>query len=277
MSDKKNLTIDVEGHQISLVATESENDFISLTDIAKYKNNDSPADVVKNWMRNRNTIEFLGLWERVNNPNFKLVEFDQFRNESGLNSFILSPKKWIDTVDATGMTSKAGRYGGTYAHKDIAFEFASWISPEFKLYIIMEYQRLREEESYRLSSEWNLKRDLSKINYRIHTDSIQENLINNKLTGPQIGMTYASEAELLNKALFGFTSKEWRENNPDKKGNPRDYATIEELIVMTNLESMSSILIRNGLDQHERLKELNEIARTQLSSLLKNNSVKKLK
>ena len=275
--DKKKLTLEAKGRQISLMVNESEDDYISLTDIAKYKNVDSPADIVKNWLRSRSTIEFLGLWERINNPDFKLVEFDQFRNESGLNTFVLSPKKWIESVNAIGITSKAGRYGGTYAHKDIAFEFASWISPEFKLYIIKDYQRLREEEGYRLSTEWDLRRAISKTNYRIHTDAIQENLISNHLTKAQIGITYASEADLLNMALFGFTAREWRNNNSDKKGNVRDYATIEQLIVLTNLESLNSRFIQEGMDQQTRLEELNKLARTQLKSILNIKSVERLK
>lgn len=213
----------------------------------------------------------------MHNPNFKQVEFDLLRNESGLNSFVLTPKKWIESTNAIGITSKAGRYGGTYAHKDIAFEFASWISPEFKLYIIKDYQRLREEEQVRLSIDWNLNRELSKINYRIQTDAIQENLIHNNLTSMQIGMTYASRADLLNVALFGMTKKEWLSSNPDKKGNPRDYATLEELIVMTNLESLNAQMIAESLSQSERLQKLNGIARIQLKSLLNNPTVNKLK
>jgi len=213
----------------------------------------------------------------MNNPNFKPIEFDRFRNESGANAFTLSPKRWIESVNAIGIISMAGRYGGTYAHKDIAFEFASWISPEFKLYIIKDYQRLREEEYYRLSTDWNINRVLSKVNYKIHTDAIQENLIHNNLTKAQIGMTYASEADLLNVALFGMTKKEWAASNPDKKGNPRDYATIEELIVMANLESINAQMIEEDISQSERLQKLNSIARTQLKSLLNNPSVKQLK
>ena len=219
---------------------------------------------------------FLGLWEQLNNPSFKLVDFDQFRNEAGSNSFVLSPKKWIESTNAIGIVSRAGRYGGTYAHKDIAFEFASWISPEFKLYIIKDYQRLRQEEQYRLSTDWNLRRQLSKTNYRIHTDAIKENLIHNKLTQGQIGMTYATEADLLNVALFGSTAKEWKMDNPDKDGNMRDYATIEELIVMANLESANAQFIAENVPQAERLQKLNQMARFQLKSLLNNSTLKKL-
>ena len=270
------LKLHAKGQEISVIAYEDQQDYISLTDIAKQKNPDAPADIIKNWLRSRSTIEFLGLWESLNNSDFKLVEFDQFKNESGSNSFVLSPKKWIDSTNAIGITSRAGRYGGTYAHRDIAFEFASWISPEFKLYIIKDYQRLREDESYRLSKDWNLRRQISKTNYRIHTDSIKENLINNKLTKKQIGFTYADEADVLNVALFGLTAKEWRSRNPDKDGNMRDYASIEELIVMSNLESMNAQFISEKLPQSERLEKLNEMARFQLESLLNNASLKKI-
>ena len=270
------LKLNAKGHEISVIAYENQEDYISLTDIAKQKNPDAPADIIKNWLRSRSTIEFLGLWESLNNSDFKLVEFDQFKNESGSNSFVLSPKKWIDSTGAIGITSRAGRNGGTYAHRDIAFEFASWISPEFKLYIIKDYQRLREDESYRLSKDWNLRRQISKTNYRIHTDSIKENLINNKLTKKQIGFTYADEADVLNVALFGLTAKEWRSRNPDKDGNMRDYASIEELIVMSNLESMNAQFISEKIPQSERLEKLNKMARFQLESLLNNASLKKI-
>lgn len=274
--NKKTFSLEAKGQQISIITSEDRNDFISLTDIAKYKNSSEPRFVIQNWIRNRNTLEFIGLWEQLHNPTFNRVQFDTVKSEAGLNSFTLSPKQWIETTNAIGIISKAGRYGGTYAHKDIAFEFASWVSPEFKLYIIKDYQRLREEEQYRLSIDWNLKRELSKINYRIHTDAIKENLIHNKLTKPQIGYTYASEADLLNVALFGFTAKEWRDNNTDKTGNVRDYSTIEQLIVLVNLESLNAKLIEDGLNQEKRLIELNKVARTQLKSLLNNQSVKRL-
>lgn len=270
------LKLNAKGHEISVIAYEDQEDYISLTDIAKQKNPDAPADIIKNWLRSRSTIEYLGLWESLNNSDFNLVEFDQFKNESGSNSFVLSPKKWIDSTAAIGITSRAGRNGGTYAHRDIAFEFASWISPEFKLYIIKDYQRLREDESYRLSKDWNLRRQISKTNYRIHTDSIKENLINNKLTKKQIGFTYADEADVLNVALFGLTAKEWRSRNPDKDGNMRDYASIEELIVMSNLESMNAQFISEKIPQSERLEKLNKMARFQLESLLNNASLKKI-
>lgn len=273
---KKNLKIEALGYEISIVAYENQNDFISLTDIAKQKS-DRSDDVIKNWLRNRNTLEFLGVWEQMHNPNFNPVEFDGIRNQSGLNSFVLTSKKWIESTNAIGITSKAGRYGGTYAHKDIAFEFASWISPEFKLYIIKDYQRLREEEHLRLSTDWNLKRELLKVNYRFQTDAIKEHLIHNNLNGAQIGMTYASEADLLNVALFGMTKKQWSSLHPDKKGNPRDHSTIEELIVMTSLESFNAQMIVEKLPQSERLQKLNAIARMQLKSLLNNASLARLK
>ncbi|WP_373897799.1 KilA-N domain-containing protein [Haloimpatiens sp. FM7315] len=269
-------TIHANGADISVVSKGNEDDYISLTDIAKHKNPDAPADIVKNWLRSRSTIEFLGLWEQMNNPDFKLVEFDQFKNESGSNAFVLSPQKWISVTNAIGIISKSGRYGGTYAHKDIAFEFASWVSPEFKLYIIKDYQRLKQDENSKLSLEWNVNRVLSKVNYKIHTDAIKENLISNDLTNKQIGCTYANEADMLNMALFGKIAKQWRDENPDSKGNIRDYATIEQLIVMANLENMNANFIEKGLDEKQRLIELNKIARTQLKSLLDNKSVKKL-
>lgn len=274
---EKNLTLKAQGYEISVIAYESENDFISLTDIAKQKNSERTDIVVLNWLRNRNTIEFLGVWEKMHNPSFNPIEFDGIRNQAGLNSFVLTPKKWIESTNAIGITSKAGRYGGTYAHKDIAFEFASWISPEFKLYIIKDYQRLRAEEGNRLSLDWNLNRELSKINYRIQTDAIQDKLIHNQLTPAQIGMTYASEADLLNVALFGSTKKQWQVSNPNKKGNPRDHASLEELIVMTNLESLNAQMITDGLPQPERLKKLNSIARGQLKSLLNSPAIARLK
>ena len=230
----------------------------------------------KKWLRSRSTIEFLGLWEQMNNPDFKLVEFDQFKNEAGANAFVLSPQKWISTTDAIGIISKSGRYGGTFAHKDIAFEFASWVSPEFKLYIIKDYQRLKGDENSKLSLEWNVNRLLSKLNYKMHTDAIKENLISNDLTSKGISITYANEADVLNMALFGKTAKEWRNENQDLKGNIRDYATIEQLIVMVNLENMSANFIEQGLEQKQRLIELNKIARAQLKSLMNNKSVEKL-
>ncbi len=251
-------------------------DFISLTDIARAKNPDEPKDVVKNWLRSRTTIEFLGLWEQINNNNFKGVEFDSFKREAGLNSFTLSPSKWIEKTNAIGIISKVGRYGGTYAHKDIAFEFASWISAEFKLFLIKEFQRLKEEEISSKSLEWNLSRSLSKINYKIHTDAIKEHIIPKLLNRTDINLTYANEADILNMALFGMTAKQWRDINKDKKGNLRDYASVEQLIVLSNLESLNSLLIAQNISQHDRLIQLNQMAISQMKSLLNNNSLKKL-
>lgn len=265
-----------QGIQIYILKKD-QGDFISLTDIAKLKNKDAPADVVKNWMRTHSTIEFLGLWEKINNQNFKLVEFDGFKNESGSNSFVLSPQKWIETTNAIGMISKSGRYGGgTFAHADIAFEFASWISAEFKLYLIKEFQRLKVEESERLRSGWNIKRELASINYKIHTDAIKTHLVPSQLTKQASNMVYASEADVLNVALFGKTAKEWRDKNADKEGNIRDYADITQLVVLTNLEGINAELIRRGISQSERLLQLNQIAISQMQSLIGNASIKKL-
>ncbi len=252
-------------------------DFISLTDIAKFKNQQAPADVIKNWLRSKQTIALLGVWERLNNPDFKLVEFDQFKNEAGYNHFTLSPKQWIENTNAIGIISKSGRYGGTFAHKDIALEFASWVSVEFKFFLIKEFQRLKEEENKRLQSDWNLQRILAKVNYQIHTDAIKENLIPQKINKNTINFVYANEADLLNVALFGMTAKNWREQNPDKKGNIRDYATLEQLVVLSNMESINTLLIRQELTQKERLLQLNKVAITQMKSLLASNMRKNLK
>lgn len=268
-------TINANGTEITIISQGNQDDYISLTDIARYKS-DEPKDVIKNWMRSKSTIEFLGLWEQLNNPNFKGVEFDAFKNEAGANAFTLSPQKWIDSTNAIGIISRAGRGGGTFAHKDIAFEFASWVSAEFKLYIIKDYQRLKSDENSRLSLEWNVNRTISKINYKIHTDAIKDKLIPLGVTSAQQGITYASEAEVLNVALFGKTSKEWRAENPDKKGNIRDYATIQQLIVLSNLESMNAELIKEGISQRERLCKLNKMAIEQLTSLLGNGNIKLL-
>ena len=250
----------------------NQTDYLSLTDIARYSNPDEPKDVIKNWLRLRSTIEFLGLWERLNNPNFKGVEFDSFKNNAGSNSFTLSPQRWITSTNAIGIISKSGRYGGTFAHTDIAFEFASWISPEFKLYIIKDYQRLKQEESIQQSIEWDVRRSISKVNYKIHTDAIKECIIPRQLTSQDTRYTYASEADILNLALFGMTAKEWRANNTDKKGNIRDYATIEQLIVLSNLENLNAEFIRQGLPQNERLLALNKSARFHLQSLLQGSA-----
>jgi len=261
--------IEVRGREVTIVNHLSSDDYISLTDIARYKNEDAPNDVIKNWLRNKNTIELLGLWEKLNNNNFKPVEFDGFRNEAGLNHFVLSPKKWIETTNAIGLLSKSGRYGGTYAHKDIAFEFASWVSVEFKLYMIKEFQRLQEKDAESL--EWNIKRSLTKINYRIHTDAIQKNLIPPNLDNKEIVFVYAHEADVLNMALFGMTAKTWREINSDKKGNIRDYANVAQLVCLSNLESINALLIKENISQHDRLNKLNEIAIEQMRILLEDN------
>lgn len=255
----------------------NDDDYISLTDIARVRNPDEPKDVVKNWLRNRATVEYLGLWEKINNAVFKGVEFDAFKLQAGSNSFTLSPTKWIEATGAIGIKSTAGRGGGTYAHRDIAFEFASWVSAEFKLYLIKEFQRLKEEEAVRLESGWDIKRSIARINYKIHTDAIKESIIPHSITPAQTGLIYASEADLLNVSLFGMTAKEWREQNPGLPGNIRDSATIEQLVVLSNLESLNAAFIRQGLSQPERLKVLNELAISQLRSLLGRNTSKKLK
>lgn len=259
-------TIHAKGMDIGIYTTDFENEFISLTDIARYKS-DEPKDVIKNWMRSKDTIEFLGLWEKLHNSFFKGVEFDTFRNQAGANAFTMSPKKWIESTNAIGITSKSGRYGGTFAHSDIAFEFASWISPEFKLYIIKDYKRLKMDENSRLSLNWNLNREISKLNYRVHTDAIKENLIPPMLTSRQVSCTYASEADMLNTVLFGKTAKEWRESNPDVKGNIRDQATIYQLLVLANMESYNAILIKQGKNQAERMRLLHELAVQQMTTL----------
>lgn len=277
MSEIKKDTISAKGFSIQVYTEDFKNDYISLTDIARYKNRHEPKDVVKNWLRVRDTIEFLGLWETINNPNFKGVEFDSFRREAGSNAFTLSPQRWIGATNAIGIVSKSGRGGGTFAHLDIAMEFASWISPEFKLYIIQDYKRLKSDENSKLSLPWNLHRELSKINYRIHTDAIKEHLLKD-LTSEQLSFKYASEADLLNVALFNQRAKEWREEHPDLKGNMRDYAGLNELLVMANMESYNAILIEKGLSQKERLIELRNSARNQMMSLEKLNhlEIKKL-
>ena len=272
----KNKTINVKGTEITLLS-KGLNDYISLTDIAKSRNNVEPFAVINNWMRSRSTIEFIGLWEKLCNPDFKPLEFERFKNEAGSNYFVLSPQRWIDATNAVGIISKSGRYGGTFAHKDIAFEFASWISSEFKLYLIVEFQRLKEEESNRLKLDWNLQRTLAKVNYHIHTDAIKENLIPKELTKQQIDFVYASEADILNIALFGMTAKQYRQANPKAEGNIRDTASIEQLVVLSNMESINAVLIHQGLKQSERLQQLNKIAITQMKSLVNINSLKKLK
>ncbi len=262
--------------QVSII-TEKGNDFICLTDMAKAKEGQArAADIIKNWIRTRTTLEFLGTWEEMYNPNFKVVEFDHFKMQAGLPSFVLSPGQWIEKTNAIGMYVSAGRYGGTYAHKDIAFEFGSAISAVFKLYLIKEFQRLKEDENDRLKLDWNLQRTLSKVNYHIHTDAIKENLIPAKLSKQQISFVYADEADLLNMALFGITAKQWRGENPKAKGNIRDEASLEQLVVLTNLESINAMLIKQKLSQAERLLQLNEMAIVQMKSLVNSKAIKRL-
>ena len=270
---KTDLTI--KGTKVNLF-TQEEKDFISLTDIAKYKNPDAPKDIVKNWLRTKATIEFLGLWEKINNTDFKGVEFDSFRNEAGSNAFVLSPSKWIEKTNAIGIISKAGKGGGTFAHKDIAFEFASWVSPEFKLYLIKEFQRLKEEETERKNLGWDAKRVLVKVNYRVHTDAVKNNLIPAQISKKQASFIYADEADVLNVALYGITAKQWREENPEKKGNIRDHSNVTQLVCLAGLESINAEFIRQGVAQAERLKRLNEIAIIQMQSLVGNPSLKQL-
>ena len=258
--------IHANGMDIGIYTEDFQNEYISITDIARYKS-DEPKDVIKNWMRGKDTLEFLGLWEQLHNPYFKGVEFDSFRTQAGANAFTMSPKKWIEATNAMGIVSKSGRYGGTYAHSDIAFEFASWISPEFKLYIIKDYKRLKAEENSRLSLNWNLNRELSKLNYRIHTDAIKANLIPPELTPAQISYTYASEADMLNVVLFGKTAKQWRDENQNETGNIRDQATIYQLLVLSNMESYNAILIQQGKSQAERMKLLHELAVQQMTTM----------
>lgn len=273
---KKITLLKVKNQEISIIHKKNE-DYISLTDIAKVKNQDEPKDVVKNWFRNRSTVEFLGLWERINNPDFKGVEFDPLLKESGSNSFTLSPTKWVVTTNAIGIITKTGRGGGTFAHKDIAYEFASWISAEFKLFLIKEFQRLKTNENEQLNLNWNLQRTLSKINYKIHTDAIKVNIIPNLISNTQKNFVYANEADLLNVALFGITAKQWKDANPTLKGNMRDDATIEQLVVLSNMESINALLIEQGVIQSDRLIQLNKVAISQMKSLLENNNINKLK
>ena len=270
MSQPKKSVIEVQGTVVTILSGQQE-DYISLTDIARYKDGERTDYLIQNWMRNRNTIEFLSLWERLNNPGFNPIEFDGIRKQAGLNSFILTAKRWIDATRAVGLISKAGRYGGTYAHKDIAFEFASWISVEFRLYLIKEFQRLKEDENRRLSLAWNLNRTLAKLNYRIHTDAVKAHLIPAIVTPAQAAITYATEADLLNVALFGHTARQWRDANPKLEGNVRDYASVEQLLVLANMEGMNAEFIHMGLPQGERLKRLNQIAIRQMQVLTSSN------
>lgn len=267
MSKMVKEVIHANGIDIRIYTTDFQNEYISLTDIAKYKNSEDPRFVIQNWMRNRDTIEFLGLWEILSNPNFNRVQFEAVKKDAGLNRFVMTPTKWCEEMNSIGIRSKAGRYGGTYAHSDIAFEFASWISPEFKLYIIKDYKRLKSEENSRLSLNWNLNRELSKLNYRIHTDAIKANLIPPELTSAQISYTYASEADMLNVVLFGKTAKQWRDENQNETGNIRDQATIYQLLVLSNMESYNAILIQQGKSQAERMKLLHELAVQQMTTM----------
>ena len=265
-------TIHANGIDIGIYTQDFENEFISLTDIARYKSDD-PTAVIQNWMRNRDVIEFLGLWERLHNADFNPLEFEGFKKQAGANAFTMSPKKWTEATNAIGIVSKAGRYGGTYAHSDIAMSFATWISPEFQLYIMKDYRRLKTDENSRLSLNWNLNREISKLNYKIHTDAIKENLVPPELTPAQVAYTYANEADMLNVVLFGKTAKQWKDENSTVKGNMRDVATLNQLLVLANLESYNAVLISKGIEQKERMIELRKLARTQLASLEKLNNV----
>nr|WP_242954680.1 KilA-N domain-containing protein [Desulfitobacterium chlororespirans] len=275
MDKKWKGTIYADGQEIAVFSSGDNNDYISLTDIARFKS-DEPNDVIRNWMRGKDTLEFLGLWEQLNNSDFKPVEFEGFKMQAGSNAFTMSPQKWISGTNAIGIISRSGRYGGTFAHRDIAFEFASWISAEFKLYIIKDYQRLKLDENSRLSLGWNLNRTLAKINYRIHTDAIKEKLIPADISPQQQSITYANEADVLNVALFGQTAKEWRTANPDTKGNIRDQASLQQLIILANLESLNAEFIRQDIPQNERLLRLNISAQQMMRSLLQSASMKKL-
>ena len=263
--------INVQESEITILNMDG-NDYISLTDIAKHKSDD-PFIVVNNWMRNRNTIEYLGMWETIFNPNFKPIEFDRFRKESGLNAFTLSPQKWVTSTDAIGIVTRSGRYGGTFAHKDIAFKFASWISVEFELYMVKEFQRLKEQEQSKFG--WTARRELAKINYHIHTSAVGRHLFPHKVTPDQMRYVYASEADLLNVAMFGMTARQWREENPDLEGNIRDYASVNELICLSNMENINSVLISEGISQSDRLARLNEIAIRQMEILSETVSSKR--
>jgi len=269
----KQKKINIQGSEIAIVSIK-DNDFISLTDMVR--DIDNGLVLIEKWLRNKNTIEFLGVWEEVYNPLFNSPEFEGIKNEAGLNRFALSVKQWVSKTKSIGIIAKAGRYGGTYAHKDIAFEFASWISPKFKIFLIKEFQRLKEDENDRLKLNWDLQRTLAKVNYTIHTDAIKEQLIPKKISGKHKAIIYATEADMLNVALFGLTAASFKQQNPSEKGNLRDQASLEQLVVLSNMESVNAVLIRQGLNQSDRLLQLNQIAITQMSSLLKNNSIKKL-
>jgi len=273
---KVNGTIEANGLSIRATLNSDGNDYISLTDIAKYHNSERSADVIKNWMRLYNTVEYLGLWEKLHNPDFKVVEFDHFRSSAGKNSFVLPPQQWIESTHAIGMISKSGRYGGTYAHSDIAFKFAAWLSPAFELYIVKDYQRLKQAESDHLSLDWSARREIAKTNYKIHTDAIKEHLIRSDLPTRYVNLTYANEADVINVALFGMTAKEWRDRNPRAKGNIRDAANLAQLIILSNLENLNAEYIKAGLSQQERLEHLHSIAVSQMRSIADTSSVKRL-
>jgi hypothetical protein len=275
MAKENKSTINVQGLAVSIIS-QNHDDYISITDIARHRDAERSDYILQNWLRNRSTIEFIGLWEQLKNPGFNSIEFDGIKNMAGSNSFSLTPKRWIETTNAIGIISKTGRYGGTYAHKDIAFEFASWISAEFKMYLIVEFQRLKDDENQRLSLAWNLNRTLAKINYLIHTDAIKENIIPPDITKEQQQIIYANEADVLNVPMFGKTAQQWRKENPGKEGSIRDYSNIEQLLVLANMESMNAEFIKMKLPQSERLKKLNAIAITQLKSLAGNTSLRKL-
>ena len=277
MPPKMNKTVTAKGLDIRTILTRNEKDYMSLTDIAKFRDAENPRFIIQNWLRNRNTIEYLGIWEGLNNPDFNRVEFDTFRNAAGTNGFVLTPQRWIESTNAIGIQSKAGRYGGTYAHTDIAFKFAAWLSPEFELYIIKDYQRLKQDESERLSLDWDARREIAKTNYRIHTDAIKENLITPELPAHYKKITYASEADIINVALFGMTAKEWQAANPNASGNIRDNADIFQLIVLSNLETINATLINANMPQAQRLEELRKIAASQLKSVTASPAAKRLK
>lgn len=268
MPSNKEITVLTETVRIK------QGDLISLTDIAKYRNTDDPRFIIQNWMRNRATVEFLGIWEQLNNANFNRVEFEAVKNQAGSNAFVMTPTKWASLTDAIGIISKAGRYGGTYAHKDIAFEFAAWVSVEFKLYLIKEFQRLKEQEHLQMG--WDIRRNLTKINYRIHTDAIKRNLVPPELTARQVSLVYANEADLLNMALFGKTAKQWRDENPGDLGNIRDQANVSQLVCLANLETLNAHFIQQGLPPAERLKTLNQTAIHQMQLLLDDRQLKQL-
>ena len=274
MTKDKRSSINVQGTAITILK-KKEQDFISLTDMVR--NFDGGSALIEQWLKNKDTVLFLGIWEQINNPEFNSLEFEGIRNEAGRNSFFLSAKKWIEATQAKGLVASAGRYGSTFAHKDIAFEFGSWLSPGFKLYLITEFQRLKDDENLRLSLEWNLNRTLSKLNYRIHTDAIKENIIPPNISKEQEQHIYANEADVLNVAMFGKTALQWRKENPGKEGNIRDYSSIEQLLVLANLESMNAEFIRMEISQSDRLLKLNQIAITQLQSLTTNPNIQKLK